>query len=69
MTIVDIANLCIGFAVGAIAAFLVSWYWVRKYWVRKYGADLEAKVKDTADKVAEKIKEELQQKIEEIKAK
>ena len=63
MTIVDIANLCIGFAVGAVAAFLVSWYWVRKY-----GADLEAKVKDTADKVAEKIKEDLQQKIEEIKA-
>lgn len=64
MTLVDIANLCIGFTVGAIAAFLVSWYWVRRY-----GADLEAKVKNTADKVAEKIKEELQQKIEEIKAK
>lgn len=64
MTIVDYANIGIGFVVGAIAAFLVSWYWVRKY-----GADLEAKVKDTADKVAEKIKEDLQQKIEEIKAK
>lgn len=64
MTIVDIANLCIGFTVGAAAAFLVSWYWVRKY-----GADLETKVHETADKVAEKIKEELQQKIEEIKAK
>ena len=63
MTIVDIANLCIGFAVGAAAAFLVSWYWVRKY-----GADLEARVRETADKVAEKVKEELQQKIEEIKA-
>ena len=40
MTIVDIANLCIGFAVGAAAAILVSWYLVRKY-----GADLEARVR------------------------
>ena len=64
MTIVDIANIGIGFVFGAVAAFLISWYWVRKY-----GADLEDKVKDTADKVAEKIKEDLQQKIEEIKAK
>lgn len=63
MTIVDIANIGIGFVFGAVAAFLVSWYWVRKY-----GADLEAKVRETADKVAEKVKEELQQKIEEIKA-
>ena len=63
MTIVDIANLCIGFIFGAVAAFLVSWYWVRRY-----GGDLEAKVRETADKVAEKLKEEMQQKIEEIKA-
>lgn len=63
MTIVDYANIGIGFVVGAIAAFLVSWYWVRKY-----GADLEAKVREVADKVAEKVKEELQQKIDELKA-
>lgn len=59
MTIVDIANLCIGFVLGGIVAFLVSWYWIRKY-----GADLEAKVRE----VAEKVKEELQQKIDELKA-
>ena len=63
MTIVDIANLCIGFVLGGIVAFLVSWYWVRKY-----GAELETKVRETADKVAEKLKEEMRQKIEEIKA-
>ena len=63
MTIVDIANLCIGFVLGGIVAFLVSWYWIRKY-----GADLEAKVREVADKVAENVKEELQQKIEELKA-
>ena len=59
MTIVDIANLCIGFVLGGIVAFLVSWYWIRKY-----GANLEAKVRE----VAEKVKEELQQKIDELKA-
>ena len=63
MTIVDIANLCIGFVLGGIVALLVSWYWVRKY-----GAELETKVRETADKVAEKLKEEMRQKIEEIKA-
>ena len=64
MTIVDIANLCIGFVLGGIVAFLVSWYWVRKY-----GAELEDKVREAADKAVDKVKDEIKQKLEEIKAK
>lgn len=43
------------FLLGAIIASLVWWYWVRKY-----DGDLDTKVRETADKVADGIKDSLQ---------
>ena len=54
MTIVDYTNLGLGALLGATFAFGLSWYWVRRY-----GADLETKVRETADKFEEKLKEQL----------
>lgn len=41
-----------GLVVGAVAAFLVAWYWIRKY-----GERIEKKVRDTYDELAEATKQ------------
>lgn len=42
------------FLLGAIIASLIWWYLVRKY-----DGDLDTKVRDTADKVADRLKDDL----------
>lgn len=41
-----------GFVLGAIGAFLICWYWIRKY-----GERIEKKVRDTYDELAEATKQ------------
>ena len=47
--------LVCAFLLGAVVASLVWWYWVRKY-----DGDLDTKVRETADKVADSLKDSLQ---------
>lgn len=41
-----------GVILGALVAFLVSWYWVRKY-----GSNIENKVQETYDKIEDQVKD------------
>lgn len=52
---VNVVILVCAFLLGAVVASLVWWYWVRKY-----DGDLDTKVRETADKVADGIKDSLQ---------
>ena len=52
---VNVAFLICAFLLGAVVASLVWWYLVRKY-----DGDLDTKVRDTADKVADGLKDSLQ---------
>ena len=42
----------ISFILGAIVAFLISWYWIRKY-----GSDIESKVNSVYDKFENEAKQ------------
>lgn len=51
---VNVVILICAFLLGAVVASLVWWYLVRKY-----DGDLDTKVRDTADKVADRLKDDL----------
>lgn len=51
---INVVILICAFLLGAVVASLVWWYWVRKY-----DGDLDTKVRDTADKVADSLKDDL----------
>ena len=51
---VNLAVIIGAFLLGAIIASLIWWYLVRKY-----DGDLDTKVRDTADKVADRLKDDL----------
>ena len=52
---INVVILICAFLLGAVVASLVWWYLVRKY-----DGDLDTKVRETADKVADGIKDSLQ---------
>lgn len=51
---INVVILICAFLLGAVVASLVWWYLVRKY-----DGDLDTKVRDTADKVADRLKDDL----------
>lgn len=51
---VNVVFLICAFLLGAVVASLVWWYLVRKY-----DGDLDTKVRETADKVADSLKDDL----------
>lgn len=53
----------ITFVLGAIVAFLISWYWVRKY-----GANLENKVNEVYDKFEDEVKNKFNEYFEQMKS-
>lgn len=52
----------ITFVLGAIVAFLISWYWVRKY-----GSNLENKVNEVYDKFEDEVKSKFNEYFEQLK--
>ena len=52
----------ISFILGAIVAFLISWYWIRKY-----GSDIESKVNSVYDKFEDEAKQKFNEYFEQIK--
>lgn len=51
---INVVILICAFLLGAVVASLVWWYLVRKY-----DGDLDTKVRNTADKVADRLKDDL----------
>ena len=51
---INVVILICAFLLGAIIASLIWWYLVRKY-----DGDLDTKVRETADKVADSLKDDL----------